>query len=565
MSHIIGIDLGTTNSLVSFWDGEKAVLIPNAHGDYLTPSVIGLDDNGDLLVGRVAKERLITHPLKTAALFKRYMGTKKAYSLGGVQTYQPEELSSFLLRVLKADAEAFLGAPVTEAVISVPAYFNDKQRKATQIAGQLAGLKVERLVNEPTAAALSYGLHVNDPESRFLVFDLGGGTFDVSVLTLFDGIMEVNATAGHNTLGGEDFVDTLVKAFLNAHTLTSLDLSEMSRLRQHIEGMKRELTLQHEATIAPEFGGVAYPWHLTRDDFESLCAPLIDALRQPIERALNDAAITPRDLNCVILVGGASRMPVVRSLAARLFGQYPIATLNPDEIVALGAAVQAGLKARSQGLAEVVLTDVCPFTLGLETARRLPNGHLESGYYTPIIDRNTVVPVSREKVFSTCHEGQTNMLLQIYQGESRLTRNNVKLGELEIEFPPTPEDEPIVRVRYTYDINGILEVQATDLHEGNSKSTIIRNDSCDLSDAEIQARLQQLAEIKIHPRERMESRLLLARGERLYEQLMGEARERIAHELQAFEDALETQDSLHIRRVTKEIQSVFDEMEPHSL
>ena len=561
MSSIIGIDLGSTNSLVSYWDGVKAVIIPNAFGDNLTPSVVGLDDNNQILVGAVAKERLITHPHKTAAIFKRYMGSDKIYDFGADTLFRPEDLSSFVLRALKADSEAFLGETIIEAVISVPAYFNDQQRRATQAAGELAGLKVERLINEPTAAALSYGLHRQGEESSFLIFDLGGGTFDVSVLSLFAGIMEVNATAGHNALGGEDFVDLMLESFIQNHQLDVLSLKDRSKLRWKVEQLKRALTNNNQASFEIEINQRELSWCLSRVEFEQLCAPLISRIRQPIERALNDAAMSPADLKDIILVGGATRMPIVRSLVAKMFGRLPTSHHNPDEIIALGAAVQAGLKARDATLSDVVLTDVCPYTLGLETVRTTRDEQYETGFYTPIIERNTVIPVSKEEVFSTSFDNQPSMLLCIYQGESRLVRDNIKLGELIIEVEPAPAGEQLVTVRYTYDINGILEVNTRVKATGKLDSLVIKNDACHLSEREIKARLTELEALKIHPRDQLDNRLLIARGERLFEQSLGETRDLISELLLQFERFVNEQNPKEIQRALIRINAEFSQIE----
>jgi len=570
MTAIIGIDLGTTNSLVSYWDGNNAVIIPNAHGQNLTPSVVGLEDstdgNANILVGAVAQERLITHPQLTASLFKRYMGSSKEYSLGS-STFRPEDLSALVIRSLKDDAEAFLNEEVTEAVISVPAYFNDKQRKITQTAGQLAGLKVERLINEPTAAAISYGLHKADSESSFLVFDLGGGTFDVSVLSLFDNIMEVNATAGHNALGGEDFVDQIVKSFLQSHQLEQqqLDLKSFSLLRYKAEQLKRALTTQDSANFSIEINHNTYNWSLDRKQFESLSSDLVHRLRQPIERALNDAAISPAELDAVILVGGATRMPLIRSLSAKMFSRLPDSHQNPDEVVAMGAAIQAGLKSRHHALKEVILTDVCPYTLGIETVQHTRESTAthpgQAGRFSPIIERNTVIPVSREECFYSCHDNQEALLISIFQGESRLTKNNIKLGEFSVSIPPAQAGQQGIKVRFTYDINGILEVQTTTLESGEVNIFIIDNDSCQLSKEEIKKRFKELEALKTHPRDQQENRMAIARGERLYEQTLGDNRSTISQLLSQFESIINEQNIDEITTYRKQLNEQLDLLE----
>ena len=341
----IGIDLGTTNSLVAYWTDNGPVIIPNVLGENLTPSVISIDENGEILVGQIAKERLITHPHATVSTFKRFMGTEKMFQLGKY-SFSPEELSSFVIRALKADAEAFLGQQVSEAVISVPAYFNDTQRKATKRSAEIAGLKVERLISEPTAAAISYGLHQKEVETKFLVFDLGGGTFDVSILELFEGIMEVKSIAGDNFLGGEDFTQLLASHFVESQGLDIqlLDDKARSAINKQAELCKRALGQGNTGKMSFTQGDKIYEISLDRADFERLSNPLLLRLRQPIERALRDAALSSEDLDTIILIGGATRMPVIKSVVGKMFGRLPFLHINPDEAVALGAAIQVALK-----------------------------------------------------------------------------------------------------------------------------------------------------------------------------------------------------------------------------
>lgn len=399
---IVGIDLGTTHSLVAVWRDGATELVANALGHTLTPSVVGLDDQGRVLVGQAARERLHTHPHLTTALFKLYMGSNQQVTLGG-RAYRPEELSALVLKSLKEDVERAYGEPVTEAVISVPAYFSDAQRKATRVAGELAGLRVDKLINEPTAAALAYGLHQRDKETSFLVFDLGGGTFDVSILELFEGVMEVRASAGDNYLGGEDFDQLLLEHFVQAQQGNDFPgaTTLLQPLRREAERVRRQLGQAQQADFVVRVEGREWRHVYTQDALADLFAPLLARLRTPIERALRDARIRASDLDEVLLVGGTTRMPLVRKLAAGLFGRFPSISLNPDEVVAHGAAVQAALKARDAALEEVVLTDVCSYTLGMETVRQVGDRH-ESGHYLPIIERNSVVPVSRVQTVYTC-------------------------------------------------------------------------------------------------------------------------------------------------------------------
>ncbi|NEW09901.1 Hsp70 family protein [Paenibacillus sp. SYP-B3998] len=558
----IGIDLGTTNSLVAYWSDNGPFIIPNVLGENLTPSVISVDENGEILVGQIAQERLITHPHVTAATFKRYMGTEKIIQLGKY-SFLPEELSSFVIKSLKADAEAFLGHPVSEAVISVPAYFNDTQRKATKRSAELAGLKVERLISEPTAAALSYGLHQKEAETKFLVFDLGGGTFDISIMELFEGVMEVKSIAGDNFLGGEDFTHLLVSYFIESQgiNMQALDNKARSALIKQAELCKRALGQNNVGEMSFEHDSKMYQISLDRADFEKLSHQLLLRLRQPIERALRDAALSSEDLDSIILIGGATRMPVIKSVVGKMFGRLPYIHINPDEAVALGTAVQVALKERNEAVQEIILTDVCPYSLGTSITETLGHGKFESGYFFPIIERNTPIPVSRVERLYTIADGQTAILLDIYQGESRRVENNIKLGELRIPIPAAPAGEQSIDVRYTYDINGILEVEVVTVTTGLKNKTIIEKNPGTLTQQEIEERLDRLKEIKIHPRERTEYRLLLAKGERLYEESLSDKRVEIAKLLQRFESMLASQNENDIKKAAQELKKELSRLE----
>lgn len=558
----IGIDLGTTNSLVAYWSDNGAVLIPNALGEYLTPSVVSVEESGEILVGRIAKERLITHPHVTASTFKRFMGTEKKYQLD-TYNFSSEELSSFIIQSLKQDAEAYLNESVTGTVISVPAYFNDAQRKATKRAAEIAGLKVERLISEPTAAAIAYGLYQEASETKFLVFDLGGGTFDVSILELFEGVMDVKSIAGDNYLGGEDFTKSLMTFFLESHQLDpdSLDSKTLSLIYTQAERCKLTLCDKLTAGMKVAINNKTYETHINRSEFEKLVTPLLLRLRYPIERALRDASLNPNDLDAVILIGGATRMPLIRSVISKMFGRMPYANINPDETVALGAAIQVALKERNKALEEVILTDVCPYTLGTNVVQELRDGTKESGYFFPIIERNTPIPVSRVERLYTVNDRQQSLLVDVYQGEHRLVKNNLKLGELKIKIPPAPAGKESVDVRYTYDINGILEVEVISTTTGEKKRAVIQQNAGNLTEKEIEARLLELKEIKIHPRDRSENRLLLAKGERLYEELLGDERQKVATLLQQFESVLTTQDDKKVKEAARVLKEHLENIE----
>lgn len=564
---IVGIDLGTTNSLVAVWRDGAARLVPNALGRALTPSCVGFLDDGTLAVGEAARERLQTHPHLSAALFKRYMGTDRKVVLG-TQTFRPEELSSFVLRALKADVEALLGEPVTEAVITVPAYFSDAQRKATRVAGELAGLKVERLLNEPTAAALAYGLQTKN-ESKFLVFDLGGGTFDVSILELFEGVMEVRASAGDNFLGGEDFVTLLMQAFLQNTALgkdfgtdvANLPPGLAQRLRMAAERAKRTLTDAASVALRVEHDGQAYGWEINADTFVSLAEPLLERLRAPVERALRDARIRPAELDSIVLAGGATRMPMVRRLVSRMFGRFPVVDLNPDEVVALGAAVQAGLKMRDAALDEVVMTDVAPYSMGVDVVQRAFMQRLSDGHFMPIIERNTVVPVSRVERLYTVSDNQPAIHLRIFQGESPRVVDNVFLGELHIPVSPKPAGAVQLDVRFTYDVNGILECEGTVVGTNERHVLVIEENPGVMTPQEVQERLDALAAIKIHPRDQSENRVVMARAERVFEQVLGQQRGAVGNAIAVFQGALDSQQPERIREVRSAVARLLDQVE----
>ncbi|MFM0221184.1 molecular chaperone HscC [Paraburkholderia dipogonis] len=566
MPSIIGIDLGTTHSLAAIWRDDRAVLIPNALGETLTPSCVSIDGDGSILVGRPAHDRLHTHPERTAANFKRYMGTSRTVSLG-MQTLRPEELSSLVLKSLKADAEAFLGETVCDAVIAVPAYFSDAQRKATRIAGELAGLNVLRLVNEPTAASLAYGVHQRDSERKFLIFDLGGGTFDVSVLDFFEGVMEVRASTGDNFLGGEDFTDALVELFCQRNGLKVQSLTPVAaqRLHQQAERAKRQLTQNgvESVTLELTIGDDQHALELDTAAAERTCEHLLQRLRKPVERALRDSKIAVAALDEIILVGGASRMPMVRKLVSKMFGRLPAGHLNPDEVVALGAAVQAGLVGRDAGLDEMVLTDVAPYSLGIDTAMQVGPAQFVPGHFLPIIERNTIVPVSRTQRIFTVRDRQQMLSIKVFQGEARLTTDNVALGEFTLEVPLKAAGEAGADVRFTYDINGVLEVEATAFPGGVKRAMVIEENPGVLTPEEIRERLAALSALKIHPRDQLENRTLLTRADRVYEETLGDHRQYLAAHIARFQALIERQNTDEIAQARRELSALLDRFDVH--
>lgn len=557
---ILSIDLGTTNSLGSVWSDGGVKLIPNALGEFLTPSCVSVDEDGTILVGKSARERLQTHPDKSISLFKRYMGTGKTTRLGS-KAYRSEELSALVLRAIKEDAEEFLGHSIHEAIITVPAYFSDVQRKTTKIAGQLAGLKVERMLSEPTAAALSYGLHNAPDESCFLIFDLGGGTFDVSVIEKFEGVMEVRATAGDNLLGGEDFTQAIIEYFYRENDIPAEangDAVFQQQLMARAELLKQSLSVQNSDSLSVHWGSKQYTISLHVDQFYTLTQHLVQRLRDPVERALRDARLRAGDIDNIVLAGGATRMPLVRQLVTRMFGRFPLTELNPDEVVANGAAVMAGLKMKDKDLSEIVMTDVCPYTLSTEVTTYLPDGSLIDGISSPIIERNTVVPVSRVETYYAGRDNQEYMLIGVYQGEGRYVKDCISLGELKVALPGLLRSQSAIDVRFTYDVNGLLEVETRLHHTGEIQHLVIKSALGDLSEDEIASQLQSLSELKIHPRDKMENRTLLARAERCFQQLRGTERDRVGAEILQFESVLLKQNERESRTSRLRLRAFLD-------
>ena len=557
---LIGIDLGTTNSLVACFQNGKAEIIPNRLGENLTPSVVSVDSKGTVYVGRSAKERAMLHPLESAGVFKRSMGTDREYVLGDWKL-RAEELSSLVLRSMKEDAEAYLGEPVTDAIISVPAYFNDLQRKATKRAGELAGLNVVRIINEPTAAAIAHGM-TEQNDSRYLVFDLGGGTFDVSILELYSPIMEVHAIAGDNFIGGEDFTDVLYNLFLDSAGIApeSLDLKTRSEVRKNAENCKCAFSHSNEIIMCCTVCGNMHILRLSLEEYERACAPLLDRLRKPIERSLRDANVSLDEIDRIVLVGGATRSPVVRKFVAKLFGRIPSFGINPDEAVAIGAALQCGMKSRDKEIQEVVLTDVCPFTLGTEIM--VDNGIFEEpGHYLPIIERNTVIPVSRTETVYTAHDNQTRIQVKILQGESRMAQNNLLLGELSVPVPAGPKGKEAVDITYTYDVNSLLEVEVYVRSSKLRRKILIQGNQSRLSREEAEKRMEALQYLKQNPRDEEPNRLVLLRGERLYEESTGDVRKQIDRAMMEFDRALKKQDRTDIERARETLNKFLDELE----
>ena len=483
MGKVIGIDLGTTNSCVAVMEGGEPVVIPNSEGNRTTPSVLGISKNGERLVGQVAKRQAITNPENTVISIKRHMGTDYKVTVAGT-AYTPQEISAMILQKLKADAEAYLGESVSEAVITVPAYFTDSQRQATKDAGKIAGLNVLRIINEPTAASLAYGMDKGEDQT-VLVFDLGGGTFHVSILELGDGIFEVKATSGNNRLGGDDFDEKVIDWMLvEFKKQTGIDLSNdktaMQRLKEAAEKAKIELSNVTTSNINLPFITMneSGPQHLdltlTRAKFNELTADLVEKTMGPTRQALKDAGLSANDINKVILVGGSSRIPAVQEAIKNLLGKEPFKGINPDECVAIGAAIQGGVLVGE--VKDVVLLDVTPLSLGIETL---------GGVFTKIVERNTTIPVSRQQVFTTAADNQTSTDIHVLQGEREMAQYNKTLGRFTLmDIPPAPHGIPQIEVKFDIDANGIVNVSAKDLGTGKEQRITIKSSS-GLSDEEI--------------------------------------------------------------------------------
>ncbi|MBD9151897.1 MAG: molecular chaperone HscC [Lachnospiraceae bacterium] len=557
---IVGIDLGTTNSLVAYYTQDGSRIIPNRLGKHLTPSVVSVDEKGNVYVGETALERMSLYPDTVASAFKRSMGSDREYELSG-RKYRPEELSSLVLRALKEDAEEYLGEKVTEAVISVPAYFDDKRRKATKRAGELAGLKVERMISEPTAAAIAYGLYEKKEDTRFLVFDLGGGTFDVSILELYENILEVRAVAGDNYLGGEDFTKVMEKMFLNKTGINanSLTAKEQVRLYRQAEEAKRRINDADKVEITCLIKDEPETVEITTKEYEEECEDLFSKIREPVKRSLSDAGLSLKDIDEVVLIGGATKLQIFRDFFIRVFHKFPDTSINPDEAVALGAAIQGAMKERKEAVKEMILTDVCSFTLGTEVVMEYSDGLMEDGHYCPIIDRNTVIPTSKTKRLYTVRDDQDRVTVRVLQGESRLARNNLYLGELEIKVTKAAKGEEAIDVTYTYDINSLLEVEAKVVSTGETSKLVIKGKDNAMTEEEIAKRMEELAYLKIQLRDQEENKLVLLRAERMYEESLGKQRERLEAGIRLFEDALRSEDRDKVEEARKTLYELMEE------
>ena len=505
MGKIIGIDLGTTNSCVAVMEGGQPVVIANTEGARTTPSIVAFTKSGERLVGEPAKRQAVTNAEKTISSIKREMGTEHKVDIDG-KKYSPQEISAMILQKLKADAEGYLGEKVTEAVITVPAYFNDAQRQATKDAGKIAGLDVKRIINEPTAAALAYGLD-NEKEQKIMVYDLGGGTFDVSVIEIGDGVIEVLSTAGNNRLGGDDFDQKITEYMLaDFKAKEGVDLSTdkmaLQRLREAAEKAKKELSSATTTNINLPFitataeGPKHFDMNLTRAKFDELTHELVQKTADPVKRALSDAGINASELGQVLLVGGSTRIPAVQEEVKRLTGKEPGKSLNPDECVALGASVQGGKLAGDAGAGDILLLDVTPLSLSIETM---------GGVATRLIERNTTIPTKKSQIFSTAADNQTAVDINVVQGERQFAKDNKSLGQFRLDgIPPAPRGIPQIEVTFDIDANGIVNVSAKDLGTGKEQHITITAGS-NMSDTDIDRAVKEAAEFEAQDKKRKEA------------------------------------------------------------
>ena len=571
MGRMIGIDLGTTNSLATYIDDNgKIEFVKNEYGNILIPSVVGIDENDDIIVGELAKERRMMNAGETASNFKRRMGTDAKIKVKN-RTFDAQMLSSFVLKHLKENAEKQLNEKINRAIISVPAYFNDKQRRDTKMAAELAGLTVERLINEPTAAALSLGSNILNQNLKFIVLDLGGGTFDVTLLETFEDIMEVLSISGDTMLGGEDFTTKICEIFLKNIKLSIADLSrdERTKLYTKADRAKKLISLKN-VEIEMEIKGKKYKSEITQENFRETVKPLLVKMKVAIDKALQDGNTDAREIEKVILVGGAVKLGIIEEFVEKYFhkmrgekiyfnnddfienNKLVSIAADPDTVVAYGVGIAVGMKERNKVFKERILTDVCPFTLGTEIVGRR---------FAPIIPRNTTVPTSRSEYFYTIEDYQSQVTVGIYQGESLNIDDNLFLGEFLLDVPQNLAGKEAINVRFTYDINGILEVEATVVSTGLKKSKLIVNG--DLSEEEKNEKIKMLEEIKIQSENKNKDKLLLERANRIYAEIVNtEIRNHISEYLENYQKIVVTGDRIRIQKTKKSFSEFLDKIDP---
>jgi len=567
MGKIIGIDLGTTNSCMAVIEGGEPVIIPNAEGNRTTPSVVAFTKDGERLVGETAKRQAITNPDRTIMSIKREMGKDWKKVIDGKE-YTPQDISAMILQKLKTDAEAYLGETITDAVITVPAYFTDSQRQATKDAGKIAGLNVRRIINEPTAAALAYGLDKEIDQRKIMVYDLGGGTFDVSILELGDGVIEVLATRGNNRLGGDDFdqalIDYIAEEFKKEHGVDlRKDSMSLQRLKEAAEKAKKELSSTMSTNInlpfitATDSGPLHLNMDITRAKFEELTAHLVEKTMDPVKEALKDADLKPSDIDNVILVGGSTRIPAVQEAVKRLTGKEPQKDINPDECVAIGAAIQGGVL--SGEVKDVLLLDVTPLSLGIETL---------GGVTTKIIERNTTIPTRKSQIFTTAADNQTSVDIHVVQGEREMARDNTTLGRFQLTgIPPAPRGVPQIEVTFDIDANGIVNVSAKDLGTGKEQKITITA-STNLNEEEIEQKIKEAEKFAEEDRKRREeieirnnADSMIYQTEKILkdigDKVSQEEKSKVESKLEELKKALEGDDVEKIKRKTEELTQEF--------